>query len=130
MEITTISVSESFTSPISHIGGESFAGQDLGPMDDGELTILGDSDTYYVCHRLVWGQGPGWHLRPIDGDWGILWAASWDHSQGDSQVTLKLFTAHWHSLIGLVPTGTTRVLVYLRCVSRTYHALHLERTHS
>ena len=60
-------------------------------MDDGELAVPCDCYTYFARHHLVWCQGPGGHLRSIDGDRSILRTASGDHRQGDSQVTLMLF---------------------------------------
>lgn len=56
--------------------------QDLGPMDYGEFAILGDCHTYHARYCLVRGEGSGWYLCPIDGDWSILWAAGWDYRQG------------------------------------------------
>ena len=52
-------------------------------MDDGEFTFPGDCRTCFARHCLVWGQSSSRHLRSIDGRRGVLWAAGWDHRQGD-----------------------------------------------
>lgn len=52
-------------------------------MDYGKFAVLGDCYTYHARHYLIRGEGSGWHLRPIDGDRGILWAAGGDYREGD-----------------------------------------------
>ena len=60
-------------------------------MDYGEFTVLGDCHTYHARHRLIRGEGSGRYLRPIDGDWSILWTAGWDYREGDLSVIPKNF---------------------------------------
>jgi hypothetical protein len=52
-------------------------------MDYGEFPVLGNRHTYYARYRLVWGEGSGRYLRPVDGDRGILRATRWDYREGD-----------------------------------------------
>lgn len=52
-------------------------------MDYGEFAVLGDGYTYHARYRLIWGKGSGRYLRPIDGNWGFLWTASWDYREGN-----------------------------------------------
>ena len=94
-------------------------------MDDGEFTVPCDSHTYIARHYLVRCQGPGGHLRSIDGDRGILWAIGRDHRQGDSQVSLKLFT----STVSPSPTLSLQGVRDFRniCCMSTGRAMHHTR---
>ena len=52
-------------------------------MDDGEFAFPGDCRACFARHYFVWGQSSSRDLRSIDGHWGVLWAAGWNHCQGD-----------------------------------------------